>query len=176
MAQEAKTQIEEQMEKVIDSRSEQADSAIRKYALLSTGAGLIPIPGLEVAVNTAIQVIMVTELADIYQTPFEPTAVRTLLSSAATSGMALLLTQLLEKAADQVPGLGMVFNGLTRSAITGLLTAEAGQVYKNHFAAGGTVDTLQVGDFFSHIETQFREGKFKPSQFASMQGQFSYLF
>jgi uncharacterized protein (DUF697 family) len=116
-----------------------ANEVIKKYAAYSAGAGLIPIPTLDIAAITGVQLKMVADLAKIYDVPFENDRVRPILASliggyVATKvgygiGGSLLKT---------VPLFGQVFGVLSVPAFGAGMAWAVGRVFVQHFASGGT--------------------------------------
>ena len=49
----------------MSDKREHADAIIKKHVLLSIGGGLIPIPLVDMAAVTALQVSMLEQLADV---------------------------------------------------------------------------------------------------------------
>lgn len=157
-------------------QEDRAQSAIRTAALLGTGAGMLPVPGLDIAALTGIHVKMCHDLADIYGVDMEGKTLRTTVTSAISSVATSLLSTGIARITSVNGFMKFFLGGMTNAALSGLMTAEFGQVYKQHFEAGGSLDDLSLTSFISHINEQIKAGEFNPGKFASLRGRFGYLF
>ena len=59
----------------------QASKIITKYLPWSAGAGLVPLPGLDLAGITAIHIKMVADISQVYGVPFKQEAAKNIISS-----------------------------------------------------------------------------------------------
>lgn len=112
---------------------------IRRYSLFSAGAGFIPIPLVDWAAISALQLKLVSDLSDVYGVEFRESRVSSILGSlvggwagtTAGYGVAHLIRAL--------PVVGPVLSGLTVPATAGASTYAVGMVFMQHFASGGTL-------------------------------------
>lgn len=152
----------------------EANSVIKRYALFGTGAGLIPVIGLDVLGVAAARVRMIQEIADIYNVPFnlEKVAIVATVSSA----LPRLLTESLKAVLGEDHMLGGFTDNLARAALSGFFTAEMGEVYKLHFQNGGTIDDIGMQDYLNYLSEQINSGKFDPSMIVDPSRRFQYLY
>lgn len=117
-----------------------ATEAIKKYSLYSAGAGLIPMPLVDFAAISAIQVKMLKQVSEIYETPFDAdrgrSIVAALIGGLAGTNLGYGLGRNLLKA---VPLVGPLLGGFSVSAMGGAVTWALGRVFMQHFASGGTL-------------------------------------
>ncbi len=117
-----------------------ATEAIKKYSLYSAGAGLIPMPLVDFAAISAIQLTMLKQVSSIYDVPFDAdrgrSIVAALIGGLAGTNLGYGLGRNLLKA---VPFVGPVLGGLSVSAMGGAVTWAVGRVFMQHFASGGTL-------------------------------------
>lgn len=117
-----------------------ATEAIKKYSLYSAGVGLIPIPLVDFAAISAIQVKMLKQLSEIYEIPFDAdrgrSIVAALIGGLAGTNLGYGLGRNLLKA---VPLVGPLLGGFSVSAMGGAVTWAVGRVFMQHFASGGTL-------------------------------------
>lgn len=151
------------------------DDIIRKHSLLASGAGLIPVLGLDVAATTAVQVRMVKQMAQAFDLPFNNRHQRTLLTALAGSVVSRLAAFAVREFTGSFSAFGSLAEEMTNAAVAGFFTAAMGEIYKNHFFRGGTLDDLELTDFVDHLKMQIEAGKLHPKQFAGVQSAFSFL-
>ena len=117
-----------------------ATEAIKKYSLYSAGAGLIPMPLVDFAAISAIQLTMLKQVSSIYDVPFDAdrgrSIVAALIGGLAGTNLGYGLGRNLLKA---VPFVGPVLGGFSVSAMGGAVTWAVGRVFMQHFASGGTL-------------------------------------
>ncbi len=148
--------------------SEMVDDIIKKHVLMSSGSGLIPLPGLDVAAVTAIQVHMIRELAEAYEKPFEHQKVRSVLSALTFSTIARLFSYGASTLFDPNERFGSWSESLTNAAVMGFFTGAVGMIYSMHFAEGGTLDDLGVEEFIAYTRKQVKSGELNPASIFSI--------
>jgi uncharacterized protein (DUF697 family) len=132
-----------------------ATETVKKYALFSTAAGFIPVPLIDWAAISAIQVKMVHDIAGIYEVPFSANRIRSIVASlvggAAGTGLGYGLGHYLLKA---VPVVGPVLGGLSVPAMAGAVTLAMGKVFIMHFASGGTLLDFDPDEMRDHFKAE----------------------
>jgi uncharacterized protein (DUF697 family) len=121
-----------------------AEAITRRYAAYCAGAGMIPVPYLDLVALTALQVKMVSELGDLYGIEADATRVKalvgTLFASAATWS---LFHGIPGQIVRRVPVLNLV--GIAwKPFVSAAVTYGTGNVFITHFEQGGTVETLDA--------------------------------
>jgi uncharacterized protein (DUF697 family) len=133
----------------------QATDAIKRHSLYSAGAGLIPMPWVDVAAITAIQVKMLKEVAGIYGVPFDAergrSIVASLIGGLVGTNLGYGLGRNLLKA---VPFVGPVLGGFSVSAMGGAVTWAVGRVFMQHFASGGTLLDFEPDKMRQHFASE----------------------
>jgi uncharacterized protein (DUF697 family) len=122
--------------------------------LYAAGAGVIPVPIVDFAAISAIELKMVCEVATVYGVPFSRDRVRPLVSSLIGAYMA---TRLGYGAGavflKTIPLFGPVLGTLAVPGFAAGLTWAVGRVFVQHFASGGTFlnfDPEQVRAYFKN--------------------------
>ena len=132
-----------------------ATDAIKKYSLYSAGAGLIPMPLVDFAAISAIQVTMLKEVAAIYGVPFDTergrSIVAALIGGLAGTNLGYGVGRTLLKA---VPFVGPVLGGFSVSAMGGAVTWAVGRVFMQHFASGGTLLDFEPDKMRQHFTSE----------------------
>lgn len=117
-----------------------ATDAIKTYSMYSAGAGLIPMPWVDFAAITAIQVKMLKDVAGIYGVPFDADRVRSIVAALIGGMVGTNLGYGLGRTVlKSVPLVGTFLGGLSVSAMGGAVTWAVGRVFMQHFASGGTL-------------------------------------
>ncbi|MEM7245805.1 MAG: DUF697 domain-containing protein [Acidobacteriota bacterium] len=118
----------------------EADRIVRDHVVYSMAAGLVPIPWVDVAAVSAIQLDMLSKLAREHRVRFSPLDAKSLITALVGGGAARVGGQLLKF----VPGVGSVLGGLTSSLASGASTYAVAQVALNEFAAGRELHGLDL--------------------------------
>ncbi len=155
-----------------DEYESKASNIIRKYTLASTGAGLIPVLGLDVAAAATSQVFMIRELADLYSVRHEDKIQQVAVTSAMGSAVARAVTFAVS---SFLPGSGGT-SVLANAAVSGIYTATVGEFYKLHFRDGGTLDDVNITDLSNYFIDEFKRGDISMSTFTNPSKLVSYLF
>ncbi|MCB0631335.1 MAG: DUF697 domain-containing protein [Saprospiraceae bacterium] len=153
-----------------------ADSIIKFHARLATAAGMIPVNGVDIALVTAVQVRMVSEICKAYDVEFKEDMVKVGLTSVIGSTIARLVAYGAREAFNAFSQFGSLADNLTNAAISGFFTAATGEIYSMHFESGGSLADLDLTDFVDYASEQIKTGKLHPSLFASINSGFSYLY
>lgn len=150
-------------EEEMAARRVEASSIVNTYMGWSAGASFIPLPWVDLAAVTLIQIKMVGDLASLYQVPFSRNVVKTivagLLGSLVPAGLARGASSLLKA----VPGIGTILGVLTAPVFTTASTYAIGKVFIQHFEAGGTVLNFDPDAMREHFKEEFEEGVSKAS-------------
>ena len=126
---------------------------VTRYSLYAAGAGLFPIPMLDVVAITGVQVQMLRVLAKHYNVPFKSEvgkiAVASLIGGIVPTSVGYGLVGSLIK---RVPMVGSLVGGITVGVFASASTYAVGRVFIQHFASGGTFLDFkpeEVRDFFN---------------------------
>jgi len=134
-------------------RLARAHSLVQNYVLASASIALVPLPLLDLAGITAVQVKLVHGLAKHYDVPFKENIAKSLVAALLSGASSVLLVKGLVSLAKSIPVLGTLASGSI--AISGAsVTYAVGEVFIRHFESGGTLldfDTKQVKDLFQRL-------------------------
>lgn len=122
-----------QAERLAAKRRSLAHAVVRRHKLFAAMGGLFPLPAINIAGVTAINMRMVKQLSDLYALPFRRDRTRSmiigLMGGAVPTGLGFATASTL---AFAVPGSALV--GLAVSALSaGALTEGIGRVFVEHF-------------------------------------------
>lgn len=144
------------------AQDEAAHAVVRNHALMAAGAGLIPVPGIDVAAVTGLQINMIRKLSEIYNVPFDPTDVRTILSSVATTGLSKLVGYAVNSYTSLFSEFGSFSDNITNGLVTGAATFGTGEIIQTHFKNGGNMLNLDYNHFIAYYKAKVQDGDLIP--------------
>ncbi len=148
------------VENVDQSKLDLSTDLVKKYMWWSMGAGLIPVPFVDLAAVSGVQLKMLSDLSKLYEIKFSENKGKSIVSallgsivpnSFAYGGVGSVL--------KMIPLIGSVVGGVSMSLFSGAATYAIGKVFIQHFEAGGTFldfDPIKVKEYFY---SKFEEGK-----------------
>jgi len=139
-----------------NNKKELADSIIRTHTIWSMGAGFIPILIADIFAVSALQLDMIRQLCKLYDIDYEETRGKAIVTSLTGATIARLGARSIIKL---IPGLGSVIGGVTVSIFAGASTYALGEVFKTHFASGGTILDFDPDRVKKFYKEKFEKGK-----------------
>ncbi|NND31603.1 MAG: DUF697 domain-containing protein [Saprospiraceae bacterium] len=139
----------------MDNKRELAQEIVKSHVIYSLGAGLVPVPLLDIAAVSVVQLDMLKQLAKIYGEDFKESAGKGWISAITGSTMARMGASLVKT----IPGIGSILGGVTMSALSGASTYAIGQVFIWHFSSGGNFMNFNFDKAKEIYEREFEKGK-----------------
>jgi uncharacterized protein (DUF697 family) len=141
----------------MDSEEKQlrANDIIKNHVGFAASAGLIPIPGADLAAVTAVQLNMLRQLAKVYDIKFMDNIGKNIITAIAGSSVARIGASLIKA----IPGIGTVIGDMTMAAMSGASTYALGKMFAKHFANGGTLDNFDIKKSKKVYEEELKNGK-----------------
>lgn len=139
-----------------------AQKIVNEHVLWSVGAGLVPIPLVDIAAVTAVQLDMLKQLATNYGTTYSESEGKAWVS-ALVGGIAARLGA---NALKLIPGIGTIVGGAAMSAMSGASTYAIGQVAITQFASGHSFSSMDLEDAKRAYEEHLAKGKEVASRLA----------
>jgi len=139
-----------------EARQAYANKIVKDYVVWSSGTALIPIPILDMAAVTAVQVKMLKRLCDYYGMEFSNQMGKALIASLIGGLHAGLIAGSLLKT---LPVLGLAGAVASTAVATGAFTYAVGKVFVYHFESGGTLLDFDPARLKEYFASQFKEGK-----------------
>jgi len=133
----------------------ETDRVLRSHVLWAMGGGLIPIPLLDIAAVTGIQLDMIKQLAALHDVDYSKESGKAFISALTGSTFAAIGASLFKA----IPGVGSILGGLSMSALSGASTYAVGQVAVRHFASDGTLFNIDMEQAKSAYNQAFEKGK-----------------
>lgn len=137
------------------SKKAQAEAIIRTHVLWAMGGGLIPLPLVDFAAVTAIQLEMLQQLARLYEVDYSQSTGKAFVSALTGTTIARLGASLIKA----IPGVGTILGGATMSLTSGASTYAVGQVAINHFTNSGTLNNFVEDQLRQAYDSAFEKGK-----------------
>lgn len=135
-----------------DLRVTQAMEIVKRNMLWSAAAGVVPVPALELIAITAIEVKLVKELAEHYDTSFRKDLAKTAVLSLVGSLGSIAIGKMIALSSLRIiPVLGQLVAAVSVPGMAAAITYAIGKVFVSHFEAGGTLldfDPAKMRDFF----------------------------
>ncbi len=141
-----------------EQRDEQASQLVDRYSLWSGGAGLIPIPIVDIAAVGGVQIQMLRKLSEIYGVPFTDNTGKSVIASLAGSilpaSAANTAAMTFGSLIKGIPLIGTAVGVATMPALSAGATYIIGKVFIQHFASGGTLLDFNPPDYREFIKAQ----------------------
>lgn len=132
-----------------------ADKIIKTHMVVSMGAGLVPIPFIDMVAVTAVQLDMLRQLANHYNIDFKEQSGKSIISAISGS----VLARMGASSVKAIPFIGSILGSVTMSALSGASTFAIGNVFKEHFKAGGDLTNINIEKAKSFFKEKMEEGK-----------------
>src|SRR5262245_36700705 len=137
-----------------ESRDEVASKLVDRFALWAGGAGLIPIPLVDVATVAGVQIQMLRRLSQIYGVPFSDNRGKSLIAGLAGSTIPATSGMGFASVLKVVPVIGTPIGSLMMPALSAGATYAIGKVFMQHFASGGTLLDFNPPDYREFFKAQ----------------------
>lgn len=143
------------------SRNEKALRLVEHHALYATGAGLIPLPLIDLAALAAMQVRLVNELGRLYQVPDLNTARSKAIIHGLfkNMGVTALAAGGIGSLAKMVPLLGSLVGVATMPVLAGAFTYATGITFMRHFNDCGTLANFDLKTQVHLFKQALTQGK-----------------
>jgi uncharacterized protein (DUF697 family) len=138
-----------------------ADIVITRHVAVAAGAGLIPVPLVDFAAVTGVQLSMLALICDIYKQPFSKEAATSIIASLAGGAIAGGEASSLAVGSRLkfIPVVGTVVSWLVTPAVAAATTYAIGKVFVRHLESGGTLLSFEVKKMKEYMEKALAEAK-----------------
>ena len=135
------------------------DAIIRKRVYAAIGVGFVPVPLVDLAGLTAIQLELIHALAKAYGVEFQKERVKSIISSLCGGVLSVAMVPFFASVFKSIPVIGTTAGGATISIVGGASTYAIGQVFDRHFREGGNLLNLDAQEAKTYFKTKLEEGK-----------------
>jgi uncharacterized protein (DUF697 family) len=147
------------------ARIGRADAIIQRNVLWSLGAGLLPLPLLDLVLSSGVQIKMLKELSDLYEVKFTDSIVKKILASLVSSlGGVAIGTALGASITKLVPVVGTALGVAASPIFVGTFTYTTGRVFLMHFESGGTFLDFDPVAMRKYFREEFEKAKERVAQ------------
>ncbi|HEY5210756.1 MAG TPA: DUF697 domain-containing protein [Stellaceae bacterium] len=140
---------------------------VREYMGWSTGAGLIPIPLIDLAAISLVELKMVHSLANLYGVPFTRSAAKSIVGALIGGGGTYVLAAPVASVVKFIPIIGSLAGMIAEPAIAAAATYALGKVFIQHFESGGTLLDFNIRTQRHQYEQHFTAAQEKGTGDAS---------
>ena len=133
----------------------EAEKIIRSHVLWAMGGGLIPIPLVDFAAVTAIQLEMLQQLAQLYGVGYSQNTGKAFVSALTGTTVARIGASMIKA----IPGIGSILGGASMSIMSGASTYAVGQVAINLFSTSGGLSNFNIDTVKQAYEKAYEKGK-----------------
>lgn len=139
----------------MENRNEKSQEIIKNHVLWAMGAGAVPLPIIDVAAVTAVQLDMLKQLCGIYEVNYLESSGKSLISAIAGSTLAKIAASFMKG----IPVIGTFIGGVSMAAMSGASTYAMGQVFIRHFEGGGSIFNFDMGWGKQQYEQEYQKGE-----------------
>ena len=136
----------------------EASNLIKEHTMYSLGSGMIPVIGLDVVANTAIQVELTRKLCQLYHIKFEEAQLRSILNALVGSTAARIYAMGTKSLLKLIPGVGTMVGGVVVGLYAAASTYASGEVLKMHIEQGGTLKDFDAKAMQKYYKIKLEEG------------------
>jgi len=144
-------------------RERLARGLVKYYSAWSFGAGIVPVPMVDMLLVMGVQVQMLRKMSDLYGVPFSEHVARNLVGSLVGGAASEVVAGgLVGPVVRLIPGVGPFLGALTMPAVAAASTYAVGLVFLQHFESGGTFLTFRPGQVREHFRKIFEGARKAP--------------
>jgi len=121
-----------------------ANGIIYKYTAIASGAGLIPIPFLDLMALSGIQLKMLYDLGKLYNYDFDEHRVKSIIGTLTASLPAHAMIKTSTTLFKLIPVVGPLLGGVSGYLYSSACTYALGKIFSVHFASGLSLLTFDV--------------------------------
>jgi uncharacterized protein (DUF697 family) len=140
-------------------QEQQARKIVKNYMWWSMGAGLIPVPFVDLIAVSGVQLKMLAEVSKVYGIEFQETRGKALVASligyVVPNTLSFGSVGSLLKA---IPLVGQLMGTPSMVLFCGASTYALGKVFVQHFESGGTFLSFDPAKMKEHFKQEFEEG------------------
>jgi uncharacterized protein (DUF697 family) len=143
----------------LNEKEEASRKVVKNYMWWSMGAGLIPVPLVDLVAVSGVQLKMLAEISKTYGVEFQEHRGKALIASLigyiVPSSLSFGSVGSLLKA---IPGVGALVGAPSMALFCGASTYALGKVFIQHFESGGTLLSFDPAKVKEHFQREFEQG------------------
>jgi len=152
----------ENIQALVTKRSDRITAAhrsVRKYTLVSMAAGAIPLPALDLALLTGVQLDMLHNLSQRYAVPFSKNLAKSILSVLTSDALVFVTSTPAASLIKVIPIIGQISGTISMVTLSGAATYATGKVFIQHFESGGTFLDFDPEKARVYFQEFYKEGQ-----------------
>ncbi len=142
-----------------EDKATTADQIIKNHVWFSTIPGWLPIPLVDLAAVTAVQIDMIKQLCELYDKDYNSQKGKSVVLALFSTIGGRLPAYAIRSSLKSIPMIGWALGGASLAAFAGASTYATGVVFKEHFDQGGTLKDINPESFKEFYKKQFMKGK-----------------
>jgi uncharacterized protein (DUF697 family) len=143
----------------IQTKTADARRIVKKYMLGALAVGIVPVPLLDIAALTGIQVKMLHNLSKLYDVEFSENLSKPLIASLLGGTIPSSFSANLVWILKNTTLYGKIMGIVSTSLFGGASTYAVGRVFIQHFESGGTFLTFDPQQVKTYYAQEFEKGK-----------------
>ena len=143
----------------MDVQESQAHRIINKYTWWSMGAGLLPLPLVDMPVILGVRMRMLYMLSKNYHVPFSSDPGKKVISFLLGAVIPVSLTNTVGRTLQWVPFVGPMIGWMSMPIFTGATTYAIGKSFMMHFESGGTLLDFDPAKVRAYFRQEFAKGQ-----------------
>jgi uncharacterized protein (DUF697 family) len=152
------TPMEENLEQRVE-RAELAHDTVKTYTLGSMAIAAVPLPLVDLAAVTALQIKMVHSIANQYEVPFSQNLVKSLIAALTGGALSATTATPIASLVKVVPVIGQIAGFIGGAVMFGATSYAIGRIFIEHFESGGTFLDFDPEKMKAHFQELFEEGQ-----------------
>ncbi len=146
----------------ISTQAVSADAIVKNYMLGSLAVGVLPLPFLDLAILSGLQLAMLRSISNVYNVEFSSNLGKAAIAALVGGALPVSLGSLLR------PFYGQFAGFFATSLVGGASTYAVGKVFIQHFESGGTFLTFDPQKVREYYALQLEEGKKEVKSYAGV--------
>jgi uncharacterized protein (DUF697 family) len=135
-----------------------ADQIVNRHVAYSMVGGAVPVPVVDLAAVTAVQLDMLKQLAELYEVELDARSTRAFVTSLTTALAGNALGRVAASFAKLIPGVGSIAGGVASLVATGASTYAVGSVVQQLFSQGKSFDELDAAALEERAKAYYAAG------------------
>jgi uncharacterized protein (DUF697 family) len=135
------------------------EEIIRNRVYASIAVGLVPVPLVDLAAQSAIQTELLYRLTKVYNVPFKEDMGKKAISLVLGTALPGLLAPSLSDLVRYIPVIGTSLSIVSWPTTLGASTYALGQAFARHFASGGTLLDCDFNKLGAEVKSGFDKSK-----------------
>ncbi len=138
---------------------EDLEKTIRRHVGFAMIAGAIPVPLVDIAAVTAIQLDLIKSLAEHYEVDYSKERGKVLATTLIGTTVGNVIGRVGASAIKVIPGIGTILGVGSMAVFAGASTYALGKIFERHFKEGGDLFDFDVEAVKAKFADFFKRGK-----------------